>query len=377
VDAGKAHTEERAAFRQELRSFSKANASPRAVRALLDDPAGFEPAAWEQMTGQLGLPGLVIGEEYGGSGAGYAEAVIALEELGASLLPSPFLPGLIATATLLTAGTGAADNLLTAVAAGHQRVALATASADPGGEHRTADPVTASCTGGQWRLTGSTDFVLDGAGADVIAAVAATADGTALLCAEGSAPGLTRIPLETLDLTRRQARVTFSEVPARLVIDPGQAGWPARASSLAALILAADQLGGIRQCLETATGYARERTAFGRPIGSFQAVKHICADMLVDLECTRAAVEHAAGVADNEAVADGSALMLACSTAKAYASDAYAAAAASLIQVLGGLGFTWEHEAHLYYRRAHSDEQLFGNAAFHRAQIAAALVVTA
>jgi alkylation response protein AidB-like acyl-CoA dehydrogenase len=373
-----AHTEAQAAFRQELRSFSKANASPQAVRALLDDPAGFEPAAWELMTRQLGLPGLVISEECGGSGAGYAEAVIALEELGASLLPSPFLPGLIATAALLAAaGPGAADDLLTAVAAGRQRVALATAGADPGGRQLAADPVTARCTGGQWQLTGTADFVLDGAGADVIAAVAATADGTALLCAEGSAPGLTRIPLETLDLTRRQARVTFSEVPARLVSVPGQAGWLARASSLAALILAADQLGGIRQCLETATGYARERTAFGRPIGSFQAVKHICADMLVDLECTRAAVEHAARVADNGAAADGNALMLACSTAKVYASDAYAAAAASLIQVLGGLGFTWEHEAHLYYRRAHSDELLFGDATFHRAQIAAALVMTA
>jgi alkylation response protein AidB-like acyl-CoA dehydrogenase len=225
--------------------------------------------------------------------------------------------------------------------------------------------------------------VLDGAGAGLVLVVAGTGDGPALFAVPAGAPGLTTTALETLDLTRREARLSFTDVPAELASDPGQAGWLPRVRALAALAVAAGSLGGIRRCLEMATGYAKERTAFGRTIGSFQAVKHMCADMLVDLECTRAAVEHAAKVAGqaDEAGPPGeaaaAALPAACSVAKAYASDAFARAAVTLIQVHGGLGFTWEHDAHLFYRRAFSDEQLFGDAAAHRAQLAAALVASA
>jgi len=374
VDAGTARTDAQAAFRQELRSFTKAHGTSQAVRALLDDPAGYDPAVWELMAKQLGLPGLIVSEEHGGSGAGAAEAVIALEELGAVLLPSPFLATLLGTVAVL-AGGGATARILPAVAAGQQRLALA--GADDG------EVTAAAGDDGGWRLTGQVPCVLDGAGASLILVVAGTGDGPALFAVPAGAPGLTPVALETLDLTRREAQLSFDAVPAELASDPGQAAWLPRVRALAALAVAAGSLGGIRRCLEMATGYAKERTAFGRTIGSFQAVKHMCADMLVDLECTRAAVEHAAKVADqaDEAGPPGeaaaAALPAACSVAKAYASDAFTRAAVTLIQVHGGLGFTWEHDAHLFYRRAFSDEQLFGDAAAHRAQLAAALVASA
>ena len=374
MDAGTARTDAQAAFRQELRSFTKAHGTSQAVRALLDDPAGYDPAVWELMAKQLGLPGLIVSEEHGGSGAGAAEAVIALEELGAVLLPSPFLATLLGTVAVLAGGRATA-RILPAVAAGQQRLALA--GADDG------EVTAAAGDDGGWRLTGQVPCVLDGAGASLILVVAGTGDGPALFAVPAGAPGLTPVALETLDLTRREARLSFTDVPAELASDPGQAGWLPRVRALAALAVAAGSLGGIRRCLEMATGYAKERTAFGRTIGSFQAVKHMCADMLVDLECTRAAVEHAAKVADqaDEAGPPGeaaaAALPAACSVAKAYASDAFTRAAVTLIQVHGGLGFTWEHDAHLFYRRAFSDEQLFGDAAAHRAQLAAALVASA
>ena len=393
MDAGTARTDAQAAFRQELRSFTKAHGTSQAVRALLDDPAGYDPAVWELMAKQLGLPGLIVGEEHGGSGAGAAEAVIALEELGAVLLPSPFLPTLLGTVAVLAGGRAAA-RILPAVAAGQQRLALAgaelasTGLASTGlastGLASTGGEVSATADGdGGWRLTGQVPCVLDGAGASLILVVASTGEGPALFAVPAGAPGLTAVALETLDLTRREARLSFDAVPAELASDPAQAAWLTRVRALAALAVAAGSLGGIRRCLEMATGYAKERTAFGRTIGSFQAVKHMCADMLVDLECTRAAVEHAAKVADQAGEsgppgeAAAAALPAACSVAKAYASDAVVRAATTLIQVHGGLGFTWEHDAHLFYRRAFSDEQLFGDAAAHRAQLAAALVVPA
>ena len=379
MDAGTARTDAQAAFRQELRSFTKAHGTSQAVRALLDDTAGYDPAVWELMAKQLGLPGLIVGEEHGGSGAGAAEAVIALEELGAVLLPSPFLPTLLGTVAVLAGGRAAA-RILPTVAAGQQRLALAGAE-----QASTGDGEVSAAAGddGGWRLTGQVPCVLDGAGASLILVVAGTGDGPALFAVPAGAPGLTTVALETLDLTRREARLSFDAVPAELASDPAQAAWLTRVRALAALAVAAGSLGVIRRCLEMATGYAKERTAFGRTIGSFQAVKHMCADMLVDLECTRAAVEHAAKVADQAGEtgppgeAAAAALPAACSVAKAYASDAVVRAATTLIQVHGGLGFTWEHDAHLFYRRAFSDEQLFGDAAAHRAQLAAALVVPA
>jgi len=381
VDAGTARTDAQAAFRQELRSFTKAHGTSQAVRALLDDPAGYDPAVWELMAKQLGLPGLIVGEEHGGSGAGAAEAVIALEELGAVLLPSPFLPTLLGTVAVL-AGGRAAGRILPAVAAGQQRLALAgadvasTGLASTGlgstGLASTGGEVSATADGdGGWRLTGQVPCVLDGAGASLILVVASTGEGPALFAVQAGAPGLTAVALETLDLTRREARLSFDAVPAELASDPDQAAWLTRVRALAALAVAAGSLGGIRRCLEMATGYAKERTAFGRTIGSFQAVKHMCADMLVDLECTRAAVEHAAKVADRAdesgppGEAAAAALPAACSVAKAYASDAVVRAATTLIQVHGGLGFTWEHDAHLFWRRAKVDRFLLGDEAEH------------
>ena len=307
-------------------------------------------------------------EPFGPVLPGYEPLPEAQRHARAALL-APVLRGLASTDS---ASTGLASTGLASTGLG------STGLASTGGE------VSATADGdGGWRLTGQVPCVLDGAGASLILVAASTGEGPALFAVQAGAPGLTAVALETLDLTRREARLSFDAVPAELASDPAQAAWLTRVRALAALAVAAGSLGGIRRCLEMATGYAKERTAFGRTIGSFQAVKHMCADMLVDLECTRAAVEHAAKVADqaDEAGPPGeaaaAALPAACSVAKAYASDAVVRAATTLIQVHGGLGFTWEHDAHLFYRRAFSDEQLFGDAAAHRAQLAAALVVPA
>jgi len=220
--------------------------------------------------------------------------------------------------------------------------------------------------GGGWALTGKKSFVIDGAIADLVLVMARSIAGPSLFAVDRGAPGLHAEPMTTLDPTRAMAVLTFDQVPAVLIGAEGQGGrLMSRVLDLASVALAAEQAGGARRCLEMSAGYARTRFQFGRPIGSFQAVKHKCADMLVRVELAEATAREAARLAD-EAAAE---FPVAAATAHICCSQAYMFAAAENIQVHGGIGFTWEHPAHLYFRRAKSSELLFGGPAVYHERL--------
>jgi alkylation response protein AidB-like acyl-CoA dehydrogenase len=214
-----------------------------------------------------------------------------------------------------------------------------------------------------WLLDGHKSFVIDGHIADLILAVADTPEGLSLFAVSGSAPGLTRTSLLTMDQTRKQARLEFGATPATLIGLAGTAEVPMKtALERVAVALANEQVGGAQHCLDSSVEYAKVRVQFGRPIGSFQAIKHKCADLLMEIEMARSAAYYAAQVAS----ADSDELPAVASLAKSFCSETYTKAASENIQIHGGIGFTWEHGAHLYFKRAKSSELLFGDPDFHR-----------
>ena len=220
--------------------------------------------------------------------------------------------------------------------------------------------------GGNWTLTGKKNFVLDGMIADLVLVVARSTAGPSLFAVDREAPGLRAEPMTTLDPTRPMATLTFDQVPAVLVGAEGQGGrLMSQVLDLACVALAAEQAGGARRCLQMSAGYARTRFQFGRAIGSFQAVKHKCADMLVRVELAEATAREAARLADEAAPE----FAVAAATAHICCSQAYLFAATENIQVHGGIGFTWEHPAHLYFRRAKSAELLFGGPAVYHERL--------
>jgi alkylation response protein AidB-like acyl-CoA dehydrogenase len=353
------------------------------VRRLMATEAGYDPAVWAVL-GQLGLAGLTIPEKFGGAGCGPVEQLVVCEEMGAALLCAPYLASaVLAAGALLASGDAAAQaDLLPGIASGETIATLAVPE-DDGSWAPDEFRVTARRSGDRYLLDGRKSFVLDGMIADLILVAAASDDGPTLLAVggpgdspgddpgDGSAPGLSRQAMQTLDMTRKQAVLTFTRTPGRLVGQPGgAAAIVAQAIRGGVLALAAEQVGGAQRCLDMAVAYAKARHQFGRAIGSFQAVKHLCADMLLEVESARSAAYQAAWAA-----ADGTAdLPLVASLAKAYCSEAYFHVAASNIQVHGGIGFTWEHDAHLYYRRARSAEVMLGTPASHR-EVAAGLLL--
>ena len=226
---------------------------------------------------------------------------------------------------------------------------------------------------GEWALSGKKSFVIDGAIADLVLVVARSIAGPALFAVDRGAPGLRAEPMTTLDPTRPMAALTFDQVPAVLIGAEGRGGrLMSRVLDLASVALAAEQAGGARRCLEMSAEYAKTRYQFGRPIGSFQAVKHKCADMLVRVELAEATAREAARLADEDAAAEpgvAAEFAVAAATAHICCSQAYMFAAAENIQVHGGIGFTWEHPAHLYFRRAKSSELLFGGPAVYHERL--------
>jgi alkylation response protein AidB-like acyl-CoA dehydrogenase len=277
----------------------------------------------------------------------------------------------LATWALLASGdTGAQADLLPGMAVGETIATLAVPE-DDGSWTPEAFRVTARRSGEEYLLDGRKSFVLDGMIAGLVLVAASSDDGPALFAVDGDAPGVSRQAMQTLDMTRKQAVLTFSRTPGRLVGPPGAAAEiVAQAIRGGVLALAAEQVGGAQRCLDMAVAYAKVRHQFGRAIGSFQAIKHMCADMLLEVESARSAAYRAAWAAA-EGAAD---LPLIASLAKAYCSEAYFHVAASNIQVHGGIGFTWEHDAHLYYRRARSAEVMLGTPASHR-EVAAGLML--
>ncbi len=360
-------------LREAVREFLTAKSPESAVRAAIQTGPRHDPAVWDQMARQLRLPGLALPSDYGGDGFGLTELEVVLEEMGAALLCSPFFATVVlaAQALLASADEAACARYLPGIAAGQTIATLAAAegnaSWDPAMVAARAQRVKGDGeVGGGWALTGKKSFVIDGAIADLVLVVARSIAGPSLFAVDRGAPGLHAEPMTTLDPTRAMAVLTFDQVPAVLIGAEGQGGQlMSRVLDLASVALAAEQAGGARRCLEMSAGYARTRFQFGRPIGSFQAVKHKCADMLVRVELAEATAREAARLAD-EAAAE---FPVAAATAHICCSQAYMFAAAENIQVHGGIGFTWEHPAHLYFRRAKSSELLFGGPAVYHERL--------
>ncbi|GEL17555.1 acyl-CoA dehydrogenase family protein [Pseudonocardia asaccharolytica] len=358
-------------LRRTVRRFCAEHSDEATVRRWMDSPAGYDPATWARLGGELGVLGLAAPDESGVVGGLVDQAVVA-EELGAALLCGPVFGtiGLAIPALVMAGDGGLRDELLPPLVAGVRTAAFAVP--ERAGRFDPASiTVGAVRAGGGWELTGWLAQVVDAAAADVLLVAASGPDGVALFAVEGTADGVDRELLSTMDLTRRQAAVRLSEAPARLLADPGDAerviGY---ALDVGAVLLAAEQVGGAQRLLDLTVEYAKHRLQFGRPIGSFQAVKHRLADMLVAVEHARSTAYHAAwaiqGGTDDP--------WLATSIAQATCSQAYSRVAADTLQLHGGIGFTWEHQAHLYYKRAVTDAALLGSAEEHRNRIALAVL---
>jgi alkylation response protein AidB-like acyl-CoA dehydrogenase len=356
-------------LRTVVRDFLAKRSAEADVRRLMEGDEGFDRAVWMQAADGIGLQGLAIPERLGGAGATAVELGVAFEEMGAALYCGPFFAtvGLAATALLEMADDAASAAYLPPIAAGTTIATLAWAGPAPADSALAAKRDAVG-----WTVTGTASVVVDGATADLVLAAARTPGGVSLFAVDGAAAGLRHAPLTAMDQTRRLAALTFDRAAARLV---GEEGGAARALAatfdLATLYLAAEQLGGAAWVLATAVAYAKTRLQFGRPIGSFQAIKHRCADMLVDLESARSVVYHGLWTAVHEP----GGLAVSAALAGAVASDAFKDLAAQNIQLHGGIGFTWEHSAHLYLKRAKSSQLLLAPPVRHRARLAELLDV--
>ncbi|MGP4048513.1 acyl-CoA dehydrogenase family protein [Streptomyces sp. 2A115] len=363
-----AFSEEQEQLGRTVRAFLADTSPETEVRRLMETPEGFDRALWRRMGTELGLQGLAVPEEYGGAGCGPVEVGVVMEEMGRALLCAPFLSSaVLATTTLLRcADEDARKRLLPGLASG-EFVGTLALTEDSARWDAEGVQLTARETKGSWRLTGHKMFVLDGATADVVLTVARTGEGIGVFWVDGDAGGLTREPLPTMDPTRRQARLDYQDVPATRLRTHAD-GWDLVSEVLdrAAVALAAEQVGVASRALDTAVEYAKVRHQFGRPIGSFQAVKHLLADVLLEVESARAAAHYALLAAENE----DAELPAVASLAKAFCSEACVQATAENIQVHGGIGFTWEHPAHLYLKRAKTSQLLFGDPAYHRELLA-------
>ncbi|MFE5791576.1 acyl-CoA dehydrogenase family protein [Streptomyces sp. NPDC056503] len=342
-----------------------------AVRKLLGRHPGEE--AWRPLAEQIGAAGLAVPEEYGGAGCGAVEVHVVMEELGRELSPVPYLgSAVLATQALLASGSAAeCAALLPGLVSGGTTAALAWAEAgswDPGAVRAEAVPGP----GGGWLLTGVKEHVLDGSRAGTLLVAARTAAGVSLFAVAGDGPGVGREESVPMDASRAQTRVVLSGARGRLVGVDGDGGRVLRhVLDLACTALAAEQVGTAARCLELTVAYAAERVQFGRPIGSFQAVKHRLADAYVLVESARSAALGAAFAAADGA--RGPELTRLAATAGSVCSEACSEVAGEMIQLHGGIGVTWEHDAHRYFKRAHGSARLFGPPHWHRARLADAL----
>ncbi|MGV0706873.1 acyl-CoA dehydrogenase family protein [Mycolicibacterium porcinum] len=360
-----AFTDEQAQLRTAVRKFCADNFDEQTVRTLMESEPRFDPKVWARLGAELGVLGLAVPEADGGAGGTLVDQAIAVEELGAALACGPvFGTVLLAIPALVAASTGPVrDELLGALAEGTRTATFAVP--DRAGAFDPATVNVAVAEDGS--LTGTVERVVDGGVGEVLLVAATGPGGIALYAVEAADPGVQRTPLVTLDLTRPQATVSLSAAAAQLVAGPDEAERViTHAFQVGSALLAAEQVGAAQHLLDLSVEYAKSRLQFGRQIGSFQAVKHRLADCLVDLEHARSATYHAVW-----ALTDGTDdPALAVSIAQAIASAAFAKVAADTIQVHGGIGFTWEHQAHLYFKRATTDAALLGSAEAHRSRVA-------
>jgi alkylation response protein AidB-like acyl-CoA dehydrogenase len=370
-----AFSEEQDLIRESVREFLAEHGASTRVRAAIATEHGYDQDTWRAMI-EMGWTGLPLPERHGGSALGNVELVIVQQELGRRLTPSPYFASVcMAARAVQAAGTEAqCAEILPLLASGKKIGALAVTGRN-GRAGLDAIGVQLSHEGSTYRLSGEASFVVSGHVAQLLIVAARApgsrgADSVSLMVLPADAPGVRVERLVMMDETRRCARVSFDRVSvAREAIlgEPGQSGVALeRALQLAQISLAAEQTGGAEGALEMTVSYAKERVQFGRAIGSFQAVKHRLADMMVQIEAAKSAVYYAAVTADeqSEELPEAAALV------KAYCSDAFSNCAGNAIQLHGGIGFTWEHDAHLYFKRARSSSTLLGDAAYHREQIA-------
>lgn len=353
-------TDEQQQLRDSLRRLLADKASLATARPAMESGSGFDRGLWAQMA-ELGLPALLVPEGHGGLGQGASETTVVFEEMGRALYHGPLLATVaLATNALLVSGDQAAQaDLLPGVASGQTIATLATSDG--------SEPVVATPNEDGWTLRGVKTFVVDGMAADLIVVTAATAPGAGLFAVDAASTALSRRSLSALDLSRPLAEITFSGTPARLVGAEGAAeATMADVEDRLAITVAAEAVGGMRACLDLSVEHAKARKQFGVPIGSFQAVAHTCVDMLRDAELGASAVQYAAAAQDQRAED----FSLAARVAAAWCGPAYHRVTAQTIHIHGGLGFTWEHHAHLYYRRSRSNEQLFGALRRHRDLVA-------
>jgi alkylation response protein AidB-like acyl-CoA dehydrogenase len=365
-------TEAQEMLRQTTRRFLADRAPMDRVREVSETDEGFDRKLW-QAGAELGWHSLAIPEAYGGAGYSFAELSIVLEELGRALFPGPFLSTVVMAAdAILTAGTEQQKlATLPGISMGEATVGVALFEG-PAGANISNISMSAEASDDGWVLTGKKTNVLFGAAVDLLLVAARTAGGLSLFLLPADSAGVTAEAVPTLDATTKQAHLTFNEVrvgPDALLGREGAAGPVVeRMLRLASVALALDQVGGAQWCLETAVDYAKTRFQFGRAIGSFQAIKHRCADLMVAVEHARSTVYHAARVTTDEEE-----LQIAAPLAKSVCSDAHLKAAGETIQILGGTGFTWEHDLHLFFKRATSTSLMFGDGRHQRRLLAEAL----
>ncbi|HEY5152151.1 MAG TPA: acyl-CoA dehydrogenase family protein [Mycobacterium sp.] len=364
-------TEEQQQLRTAVRKFCADNFDEQTVRRLMESEVPFDPKVWHRLGSELGVLGLSVPEADGGVGGSLVDQAVAVEVFGATLACGPlFGTVFLAIPALVACPAGPArDELLAELVEGTKTAAFAVA--DKAGAF---DPSAVTVSAKDDTLTGTVQRVVDAGAADEILVAATGSAGISLYAADATASGVTRTPLVTMDLTRPQSVVEFADAPARLLAGPQEAERViTHALQVGSALLAVEQVGAAQHLLDLSVDYAKSRLQFGRQIGSFQAIKHKLADMLVDLEHARSTAYHAVWALSD--ASDDPALTA--SIAQATASAAFSRIAADTIQVHGGIGFTWEHQAHLYFKRAATDAALLGTAEEHRSRVADMVLETA
>ncbi len=372
-------TEDQEALRDATRKFLDNECPTTFVRKMMADDTAHATELWKKIA-ELGWLGIIVPEEFGGSGGNFLDLVVILEEAGKSLLPGPFFATALLGSTAILAGGSAAQKsaILPKVVEGNHILTLALA--EKSGRYDAAGVTLAATPKGKdFVLSGEKLFVPDAHVADQLVVAARTAqsgspeDGITLFLVDAKAPGVSIAQLKTVDMTRRQCHVAFQDVAvanAQVVGEVGK-GWSIlrRVLEQAMAGLCAEMVGTGQKALDMAVAYAKERVQFGKPIGSFQAVKHKCVDMMVQVENARSLTYYAAWTVDENTPEASQAVPM----AKAYCSDMCKTVASEAIQVHGGIGFTWEHDMHLFYRRGLASEAAFGSAPVHREVVAQAL----
>jgi alkylation response protein AidB-like acyl-CoA dehydrogenase len=369
-------SEEQEMLRDAAKRFLADNCSTKFVRQMMAHETAHDLGFWQKLVGQ-GWPGLLIPEQYGGTNGTFLDMTVVIEEMGKALIPGPFYAAALMGAPAFVEGgsEGLKKEFLPKIAEGKFIATLALAEAagrfDAGGVE-----LKATKKGSGYALNGEKFFVPDAHVADAIIVAARTGgaseDGITLLCVPANEKGITVTQLKTVDMTRRMCHVKFDDVQVDTVLGEPDKGWGVlrRVLEVATAGLATEMVGTAQKALDIAVEYAKTRVQFGKPIGAFQAVKHKCVDMMVAVENSRSLTYYACWTVDERVPEAATAVPM----AKAYASDMAKNVTSEAIQVHGGIGFTWEHDMHLYHRRALAGEANLGNAPVHRETVAKSLL---